>query len=187
MKKEVMKMLDKNGLSEEEYLKRYDDSKYPKPSLTADNVILSDTHEILLVKRGNHPFLGKWALPGGFANKNEPLEETAARELFEETGLEGVKEELVGVYSKPNRDPRGWVVTQAYLCKVNFTECKALAGDDAKNAEWFDLTVKNQIITLDNGDCIISFKYENGKIEYISKDKLAFDHAEIIAKAIKLL
>ena len=56
-----------------------------------------------------------------------------------------------------------------------------------QEAEWFDLTVKNQIITLDNGDCIISFKYENGKIEYISKDKLAFDHAEIIAKAIELL
>ena len=54
----MMTMLDQNGLSEEEYLKQYDDSKYPKPSLTADNVIITDTHEILLVKRGNHPFIG---------------------------------------------------------------------------------------------------------------------------------
>ena len=113
--------------------------------------------------------------------------ETAHRELLEETGVNSEFISPIGLFSKPDRDPRGWVVTQAYLCKVNFTECKALAGDDAKNAEWFDLTVKNQIITLDNGDCIISFKYENGKIEYISKDKLAFDHAEIIAKAIELL
>lgn len=167
MKKEVMKMLDKNGLSEEEYLKRYDDSKYPKPSLTADNFILSDTHEILLVKRGNHPFLGKWALPGGFANKNEPLEETAARELFEETGLEGVKEELVGVYSKPNRDPRGWVVSAAYKAFIKKADVKA--GDDASAACWFKISGE----TLTHGDIAMTF------------DDLAFDHADIVRDALK--
>ena len=79
---------DKNGLTEEEFLKSYNPDKYPKPSLTADICIFahSDVTEILLVKRGGHPYIGKWALPGGFANKNEPIEKTASRELKEETG-----------------------------------------------------------------------------------------------------
>lgn len=66
---------DKNGLTEEEFLKSYNPDKYPKPSLTADICIFahSDVTEILLVKRGGHPYIGKWALPGGFANKNDRL------------------------------------------------------------------------------------------------------------------
>lgn len=94
---------DKNGLTEEEFLKSYNPDKYPKPSLTADICIFahSDVTEILLVKRGGHPYIGKWALPGGFANKNEPIEKTASRELKEETGIEGVSMKLVGVYSQP--------------------------------------------------------------------------------------
>ncbi|HBG67463.1 MAG TPA: NUDIX hydrolase, partial [Kandleria vitulina] len=97
-------------MSEEEYLANYDDSRYPKPSVTADIVILAG-NEILLIKRGNHPFMGKWATPGGFANKNEELVMTAKRELEEETGITGVSLSLVGVYSKPGRDPRGWVIS----------------------------------------------------------------------------
>ena len=181
---------DEKGLTLEDFLKIYKTKNYPKPYLTADCIIASKKENqlyILLIKRKNHPSINCYGIAGGFASSCETLLECARRELKEETTLEVDDISLLNVYSKPGRDPRGWVVTQAYLCKVNFTECKALAGDDAKNAEWFDLTVKNQIITLDNGDCIISFKYENGKIEYISKDKLAFDHAEIIAKAIELL
>ena len=76
-------------MTEEEFLKSYNPDKYPKPSLTADICIFahSDVTEILLVKRGGHPYIGKWALPGGFANKNEPIEKTASRELKEETGI----------------------------------------------------------------------------------------------------
>lgn len=184
------KIRDKNGLTEEEFLEKYKEKNYPRPYLTADIVVIGlkgEQKKLLLIQRGGHPFINMWALPGGFSRQTETMEETAHRELLEETGVNSEFISPIGLFSKPDRDPRGWVVTQAYLCKVNFTECKALAGDDAKNAEWFDLTVKNQIITLDNGDCIISVKYENGKIEYTSKDKLAFDHAEIIAKAIELL
>ena len=163
----MMTMLDQNGLSEEEYLKQYDDSKYPKPSLTADNVIITDTHEILLVKRGNHPFIGQWALPGGFANKNEPIENTAARELYEETGLKDVHEELVGVYSKPHRDPRGWVVSVAF--KAIIPKARVKAGDDARAACWFK--IKGERLT--HGSITLSF------------DDLAFDHADIVRDALK--
>lgn len=184
------KIRDKNGLTEEEFLEKYKQKNYPRPYLTADIVVIglkSEQKKLLLIQRGGHPFINMWALPGGFSRQTETMEETAHRELLEETGVNSEYISPIGLFSKPDRDPRGWVVTQAYLCNVNFTECKALAGDDAKNAEWFDLTVKNQTITLDNGDCVISFKCESGKIEYTSKEKLAFDHAEIIAKAVELL
>ena len=184
------KIRDKNGLTEEEFLEKYKEKNYPRPYLTADIVVISlkgEQKKLLLIQRGGHPFINMWALPGGFSRQTETMEETAHRELLEETGVNSECISPIGLFSKPDRDPRGWVVTQAYLCKVNFTECKALAGDDAKNAEWFNLTVKNQTITLDNGDCVISFKYENRKIKYTSKEKLAFDHAEIIAKAVELL
>ena len=94
-----MRVYDDNGLTEQEYLERYAKKQYPKPSLTADIVILSkdaDAYSVLLVRRRNHPFLDFWALPGGFTNPNEPVEQTAARELAEETGVEGLPLRLVG-------------------------------------------------------------------------------------------
>ena len=81
-------LLDKKGLTEEEFLRQYDPDKYPKPSLTADIVVFRErggAPEVLLVRRGGHPFLGRWAFPGGFAERNERIERTAERELMEET------------------------------------------------------------------------------------------------------
>lgn len=134
---------DKNGLTEEEFLRQYDSDKYPKPSLTADMVIfrLSDREpEVLLIRRGGHPFLGCWALPGGFANPGEELSLTALRELEEETCVTGVKPSLVGVYSKPGRDPRGWTVSAAYYAVVKENEVTAKAADDAAETGWFPLS-----------------------------------------------
>lgn len=98
---------DARGLTEAEAIARYRSRNYPKPALTADIVVLSRSDaetQVLLVKRKGHPFLGKLALPGGFANENEPVEETAARELAEETGVRGLPMKLVGVFSKPRRE-----------------------------------------------------------------------------------
>ena len=177
---------------------RKDDAMLPNGKMCVREIVehakgvvlaaLTEDNELIFVRQFRYPYMEVvLELPAGKVEEGEDPLEAGKRELLEETGVNSEFISPIGLFSKPDRDPRGWVVTQAYLCKVNFIECKALAGDDAKNAEWFDLTVKNQIITLDNGDCIISFKYENGKIDYISKDKLAFDHAEIIAKAIELL
>lgn len=162
---------DKNGLTEEEFLKNYDSDKYPKPSLTADICVLahSNVTEVLLIKRGGHPYIGKWALPGGFANKNEAVEKTAARELFEETGIDHVPMRLVGVYSQPGRDPRGWVVSTAFVANVDKNEIHPRAGDDAKEARWFTIIDDTH---LSSGDISISV------------DDLAFDHAYIIKDAL---
>ncbi len=159
-------MLDKKGLTEEEFLKQYDDSKYPKPSLTADNIIFYK-NKVLLIKRGGHPFIGKWAFPGGFANKNEPLEMTAKRELEEETGLTDIPSSLLNIYSTPGRDPRGWVVSAAYLSIID-DEKEVKGLDDAADAKWFE--INDQKLVSD--DINITF------------DDLAFDHAQILKEAL---
>ena len=89
---------------------------YPRPMLTADCVVLNDRNEILLVKRGNEPFKGCWALPGGFMEMDETIERCAVRELEEETSLKVSEQDihLIGVYSAPDRDPRGRTVTAAF-------------------------------------------------------------------------
>ena len=171
---------DKNGLTEAEYLKTYDDDAWKKPSLTADICIVSkkDADErILLIRRGNHPYLGKWALPGGFSEEGERIEETAARELSEETEIELTAKELtlVGVYSKPGRDPRGWTVTAAYLAVVDPDEVKPVAADDAADAGWF------RIIKSDDG-----IRLQKDETE-ITLGDLAFDHNDIIGDALKVI
>lgn len=134
-----MELRDAKGLTEAEYLQQYAKKNYKKPSLTADIAILrkvgSDTY-ILLIKRGHHPFLGHWAMPGGFAEENEPLPKTAARELCEETGVTGIDLKLIGVYSEPGRDPRGWIVSAAYGAVID-QDTPIKAGDDAADSAWF--------------------------------------------------
>ena len=110
--------------------------------LTADCVVVNDRNEILLVKRGNDPFKGCWALPGGFMEMDETIERCAVRELEEETGIVVSEQDirLIGVYSAPGRDPRGRTVTAAYLVKNE--ECRtkdAHAGDDAAEVRWWPL------------------------------------------------
>lgn len=180
--KAVNETRDKNGLTEEEFLKGYDADKYPKPALTADICVIAQSgagKEILLIKRGNHPFLGCWALPGGFADKNEPLEETARRELEEETSIKGLSMQLVGVYSRPGRDPRGWTVSAAYKAAVDKAQVNARAGDDAADAKWFEINKDADEITLVNADVILPVT-AGAK----GTAALAFDHMEIIADAL---
>jgi len=128
---------------------------YKSPKLTVDGLILKDK-KVLLIKRKNYPFKGKWALPGGFVEYNEKTEDTAIREIFEETGLKTKINSLVGVYSDPNRDPRGHTVSVIYLLEICGGKLKG--SDDASDAKFFDL---NHL------------------------PKLAFDHNKIIKDALR--
>ena len=110
--------------------------EYKSPKLAADGIIL-ENGKILLIKRRNEPFKGKWALPGGFVEYGEKVEDAAVREVFEETGLNTKIMDLVGIYSDPNRDPRGHVVSAVFLLKVLDGDLKG--GDDAVDAKFFDL------------------------------------------------
>jgi 8-oxo-dGTP diphosphatase len=111
-----------------------------RPTVAADCVVLTFRDErawVLLVERGNEPFKGKWALPGGFMEWGESCEKTARRELEEETSLSGVKLEFLGIFSKPGRDPRGTIVSTAFIGLVNSLKAAVRAHDDAAKAEWF--------------------------------------------------
>jgi 8-oxo-dGTP diphosphatase len=115
--------------------------------------------KLLLIKRGNEPFKGQWALPGGFVGIDEELEAAVVRELEEETGLKGVEFEQLHTFGKIGRDPRGRQITIAYIGIIN-EECATVkGGDDADEAKWFDLNAL--------------------------PSKMAFDHQEITAFAIK--
>ena len=106
-----------------------------KPSITVDGVIIKDG-KILLIKRKNEPFKGRWALPGGFVEYGETVEEAVLREVKEETGLDAEIKKLVGVYSDPNRDPRGHTISVVFLLEAKGS---AIAGDDASDAKFFNL------------------------------------------------
>lgn len=128
------------------------------PALTTDCVVFDERGCVLLIRRGNEPFKGSYALPGGFVDVGERVEDSCRRELTEETGLHVGELRLIGVYSDPGRDPRGHTCSVAYLARVGRAE--VTAGDDAAAAEW-----------------VADWRGE----------RLAFDHAQIIADAEKLL
>lgn len=115
--------------------------EYPRPAMTADCVIFGFDGEqlkILLIERGIEPFKGYWALPGGFMQMNETIEQCAIRELLEETGISDVYLEQFRVYSDVMRDPRGRVVTVAFIALVRPSEYTVFGGDDAARAFWFN-------------------------------------------------
>ena len=195
---------DKKGLTESEFLQTYQAKNYPKPALTADIVLFGtesdpsdQTLSVLLIRRGGHPFLDCWAFPGGFANQNEPIEETARREFLEETGLQNIPMRPVGLFSRPGRDPRGWVVSQAFFAQVDRDSCKPIAGDDAAQTAWFRISYSDGD---DNGGGLFILSHEQMEIQFraqsngeswtisdLSEERLAFDHAEILASAFRLL
>ena len=109
---------------------------YKSPRLTVDGAILKDK-KILLIKRKNEPFKEKWALPGGFVLYGEKVEDAVVREVYEETGLKTKIRDIVGIYSDPNRDPRGHTVTVVYFLDIQGGELKS--SDDAFDAKFFDL------------------------------------------------
>ncbi|MBA2691197.1 MAG: NUDIX hydrolase [Rubrobacter sp.] len=123
------------------------------PKLTVD-IVAPMEGGIVLIKRKNEPFEGMWAFPGGFVDIGETVEDAAVREMKEETGLDVELVRLVGVYSEPNRDPRGHNVSVAFLANVVGGEMKA--DTDAEEVEILD---PNSV-------------------------ELAFDHAEVVSDAL---
>jgi 8-oxo-dGTP diphosphatase len=104
------------------------------PLLATDCVVLDAQDRVLLIRRGNPPFKGAYALPGGFVDVGETVEDACRRELMEETGVKAGRLTLVGVYSDPKRDPRFHTVATVFLTRVR--NAKAKAGDDAAAVEW---------------------------------------------------
>ena len=115
---------------------------------------------VLLIRRGHEPFAGSWALPGGFVDPEEDLEEAARRELLEETGVVAPAMRQIGAFGDPDRDPRGRAISIAFLAVLDAAPV-ARAGDDAADARWFPI------------DRL--------------PERLAFDHAAILAAGIALL
>ncbi len=115
--------------------------KHERPSLTVDCVVFGldlaeSTLEVLLVERNLAPFKGQYALPGGFVQKNETIEQAALRELGEETGVTNVFLEQLYTFGDPGRDPRGWVVSVAYYALVSPEQHVIQAATDASRALW---------------------------------------------------
>lgn len=141
----------KSDSEEEKFLEDYRPGAFPRPSVTVDLVILTVTDKepkILLVQRGEHPFKGRWALPGGFVrvsddrrDQGEDVDAAALRELAEETGLtEKLFLEQVRTFGKPGRDPRMRVISVAYFALVRPTLVPLVrAGGDASSTKWFGI------------------------------------------------
>lgn len=177
----VKDTLQSENLTEEEFLQGYHPEEYKSPSVTTDILIftMNNEHrlELLLIQRGAHPFRGKWAIPGGFVDIQESLEEAAARELKEETNLENIYLEQLYTFGAVNRDVRKRVISVAYIALVPANQLEFLAGDDAAEAELFEITQRQDGFTL----------YSQKKKITLTEKELAFDHEEIIRKALERL
>lgn len=169
--------------------------------------------KLLLIKRGSYPYKGYWALPGGFCKSTEDVQEAAQRELYEETNVKDAYLKLVGAYGALGRDPRGWIISNTFFALINGEQCTLRAGTDAWQAEWFTVNLSKKEIkrelSEDNlqiqtvfdlelsseglGEClkatIMEYKrfknyHEYVTYEVIEKDRLAFDHAEVILRTL---
>lgn len=216
-----MERYDKDGLTEQEFLAGYNAGNYQRPSVAADIAIFTignveqQSHRklpekelrILLIKRSGHPYLGCWALPGGFAGPNETVGQAAMRELREETGVESGYLEQLFTFSDPGRDPRTWVMSCTHMALVDSRQLKLKAGDDASAAEWFRLSYtlmeeekkrsanfysmhRRYLLEMSAGNHLLTAVVEqiSGRetCEYRIAENhgLAFDHAKIIACAV---
>jgi len=136
--------------------------KYPRPSLTVDATVFrrkKGNYELLLIQRKFPPFQGDWALPGGFVDMDETLEEAVVRELEEETALKNIELKQLHAFSALDRDPRGRTISVIFWGILEDGQ-NVVAGDDASDAKWF--------------------KIDNLPL-------LAFDHNEVIKMATKVL
>lgn len=130
---------------------------FARPSMTVDVAVYrwrGGRLQVLLIERGHDPFAGRWALPGGFVDQNEAPEDAARRELLEETGVTVDRLIPVAAFGDPGRDPRGWVVSMAYLAFAS-PATEAAAGDDARTIGWHGVD---------------------------DLPEMAFDHAQILAE-----
>lgn len=216
---------------EKSFLEQYDITRYERPSIAADIAIFSIREEgentnfrklakkalkILLIKRGNYPYKDCWALPGGFCRPEEDVYETAKRELYEETNVKDVYLKPFGIFGETGRDPRGWIVSNAFLALMDSKDYMLRAGTDAWEAQWFtvELTKKELKKTIDVDSIYIETEYilnflkqedeanfsvkvreykqfehyhERVRYEILDNGNLAFDHGKIILQALLTL
>ncbi|WGV61610.1 NUDIX domain-containing protein [Brevibacillus brevis] len=220
--------VNKQGQTEQEYLEAYDVSQFERPSVTVDMLVFTVMDEleenyrklspkslkILLVKRGEHPYIGQWALPGGFVTPGESLEEAARRELRTETNVDDIYLEQLYTWGDTGRDPRTWVISTSYMALVDSSSLQLKAGDDAEEAEWYRIEDRwlkeTKTATIDGSitekwlelrlvhereelsATIKITKTVTGRTvretrEIVETKNLAFDHAKIIQYALERL
>ncbi|TQK73931.1 NUDIX domain-containing protein [Brevibacillus sp. AG162] len=220
--------VNKRGQTEQEYLEAYDVSQFERPSVTVDMLVFTVMDEleenyrklspkslkILLVKRGEHPYIGQWALPGGFVTPGESLEEAARRELRTETNVDDIYLEQLYTWGDAGRDPRTWVISTSYMALVDSSSLQLQAGDDAEEAEWYrieDRWLKETKTATNDGSITEKWlelrlvhereelsatikitKTVTGRIvretrEIVETNNIAFDHAKIIQYALERL
>lgn len=222
----------RNKKTEASFLEAYDINKYERPSLAADIAVFTMMEaeaqdfnyrklsprelKVLLVKRGREPYAGQWALPGGFVRAGETVEQAAKRELLEETGVCQAYLEHSGTFSEPDRDPRGWIVSEAFMALVNSddrTGFKPAPGGDAADAAWFSVSLKKtgeqmrqkeamcemeyELTLTSSDDICLSAKirqqsifehyHQTSRYEVLSSGGIAFDHAKLITCMVKRL
>lgn len=215
-----------DGLTEKEFLEQYKPADYERPSVTVDmllftvdskptsNIRVNSKGElkILMIKRKNHPYIHKWALPGGFVDINENVTDAAYRELKEETNIDGVYMEQLFTFGDVGRDPRMRVISASHMALVPKDSVKPVAGDDAEEVAWFTVdkkcisetenerTSKLYLHNESSGQCssyTIKETVEiNGKIPIIKSEVIvdseehnviAFDHIKQINMALDRL
>lgn len=220
---------NKDGLTEEEFLARYDASMYERPSVTVDMLIFTVLNKestdnrrlpdkdlgVLMIRRSDHPCIGQWALPGGFVEMDENLDQAAQRELQEETGIENLYMEQLYTFGDVGRDPRTRIISTSYMTLVDYESLGHIqAGSDAQDVGWFKidftLTHDNKTILqngsireqqyrleLDNSEetirailkkvNTISGRVSKSSWEIVETNGIAFDHAKIIACGMERL
>jgi len=194
--------------SEEEFLKNYDSSSFEKLSMTTDIIIFSVSDEevnnyrklnkkhfsVLLVKRDDYPFKGKWCLPGGFIKIDEDIEDAPVRILANETNLHNIYLEQLYTFGSVNRDPRMRIVSTSYMALVDKNRLNDKLNE---NASWFNIEfIENEKeieVNLNNGEELLTFKVKKTlkelttdryKFDVLENDKLAFDHPLVIVSGI---
>lgn len=218
----------KKSKEELQYLEQYQIEDYKRPSVAVDIALFAIIESasknyrkipkkffsLLLIKRAEYPFKGMWALPGGFLREQETLEEAAARELKEETGISEVNLRTYRMFSETNRDPRGWIISNAYLALTNETDILLHSSNDAEKAAWFQVEFKEitreqikkensfiaivtyQLVLKNKEESLeavieetIEYKAQCRKTSFCMKEskKIAFDHSKIIAELLCFL
>ncbi len=166
-------------LTEQEFLSQYNPQKYEHPSVTVDTLIFTvdkseeDCHlQILLVRRQDHPFLHKWAIPGGFVGMKESVDQAALRELEEEIGFRDIYLEQLYTWGDVERDPRARIISVSYIALIP-REKLPPEGKRGTGAAWYCVSIRGGNLRLWN---------ENGEL---AEEELAFDHARMIRLALE--